>query len=83
MEIFQKLTRMQELVSWIQGEMSLIDLVGFYLTALLFSYFATATERTQKARVWIVLSLAACLFVERYVYDIMCYSNKNYTPVSF
>lgn len=73
---------MQELVVWIQGEMSIIDLVSFYAVGLLFCYFLTTSERTQKARVWMILNISVCLFVERYVYGLIS-ENNNMTPVSF
>jgi len=81
-EIFEKLHKMQELVMWIQGEMSLIDLVTFYAMAVLFCYFLTTSERTHRARVWMILNMALSLFLERELYGYLS-EQGHLTPVSY
>jgi len=78
-EIFDKLSRMQKLVSWIQGEMSLLDMMGFYFAAMIFGFFCTASERTRHQRFWIVMLMIAALALERLLYN---YCTRNmFTPV--
>jgi hypothetical protein len=78
-EIYDKLSRMQKLVSWIQGEMSLLDMMGFYFAAMVFGFFCTASERTRKARFLVVILLISVLAIERMLYN---YLNQTSSPVS-
>lgn len=80
-EVFDKLTRMQKLVSWIQGEMSLLDMMGFYFACVLFGFFGTSSRRTQSARFWIVLLCIVVLGLERCLFNHLN-SLDSYSPVS-
>lgn len=81
-EVFDKLSRMQKLVSWIQGEMSLLDMMGFYFAGILFAYFGTSSKRTQSARFWIVVLMILTVAAERYLNNYLN-SLDNYAPVGF
>ncbi|CAG7832714.1 unnamed protein product [Allacma fusca] len=70
MEIFEKLTKMQQLVSWIQGEMSLLDMLGFYFAALVIGVLSTATKRTNNARFWLVILYTTTFMLERTLHNI-------------
>ncbi|OXA43891.1 uncharacterized protein LOC110858256 [Folsomia candida] len=78
-EVFDKLTRMQKLVSWIQGEMSLLDMMGFYFACVLFGFFGTSSRRTQSARFWIVLLCIVVLGLERCLFNHLN-SLDSYSP---
>ncbi|ODM93079.1 Protein GAMETE EXPRESSED 1 [Orchesella cincta] len=64
-EIFDKLSRMQKLVFWIQGEMSMVDMILWYFAAMLFGYFATTSERTRSARFWLILLFMITILFEK------------------
>lgn len=81
-EIFDKLTRMQNLVSWIHGEMSFFDLLGFYVLCMIFGFFATSTQRTHQARFFLIILLLVSLAAERYAFAYLSESDRRYLPVS-
>ena len=45
---FEKLEKMQQLVSWIQGAMSLLEILEFYSAELFFGFLATIAPRTNE-----------------------------------
>lgn len=79
-EIFDKLSKMQRLVAWIQGEMSLLDMIFYYFAAIVFGYFATATNRTRAARFWLIVLFMAGIAAEKAVYVTLM--EKDFHPVS-
>ncbi|CAL8114848.1 unnamed protein product [Orchesella dallaii] len=68
-EIFDKLSRMQKLVFWIQGEMSMVDMILWYFAATLFGYFATTSERTRSARFWLIFLFMLTILVEKCAFN--------------
>ena len=80
-EMFDIITQVQRAVSWVVGEFSLYDVMGFYLLACGALYVITSQRRAEGARIWVSILMTLSLGFERILYNYLMDSGYPYAPV--
>lgn len=67
-ELFEKLTSLK---SWAMEEVSWLNSLLFYVSAIILAYIFTSSLRTQQARIYVFILLTLNYVVEQYIYSLM------------